>query len=147
MQGKSEIKPNHQQHDKGQSLIEFAIMLPILLLVILGAMDIARLFTTKIVLTNAAREGAGYLSTNPEYIGNTRAVVEAEAQRITFDGENDSIIVSCAPIEAGKCSQGGLVTVTVSKSVELIFGGFNFRDLNLPIGPILLSSTVEMMVR
>lgn len=53
----------HRYH--GQSLIEMALMLPFLLILILGGVDLGRLFFAKTIVTNAAREGAYYLSTHP----------------------------------------------------------------------------------
>ena len=44
--------------DTGAELIEFAIVLPILLLVVAGIMDFGFLFQRYEVVTNAAREGA-----------------------------------------------------------------------------------------
>ncbi len=45
---------------KGQSLVEFAIVLPILLLLVLGIVDFGLGFKSYVVLTNATREGARY---------------------------------------------------------------------------------------
>ncbi len=49
----------------GQSVVEFALILPILLLIIMGALDLGRAFYMKIAVINSAREGAYYLSYNP----------------------------------------------------------------------------------
>jgi len=42
----------------GQSLVEFALVLPILLLTIMGVVEFGRIFMTQQVITNASREGA-----------------------------------------------------------------------------------------
>jgi len=42
----------------GQGLVEFALILPFLLLVVLGTFDMGRAVYTKTVISNAAREGA-----------------------------------------------------------------------------------------
>lgn len=47
-----------QRARRGQSLVEFALILPILLLVTLGVIDAARVFTANISLTNGVREAA-----------------------------------------------------------------------------------------
>ena len=44
--------------DKGAELIEFALVFPLLLLVLLGIMDFGLLFQRYETVTNAAREGA-----------------------------------------------------------------------------------------
>ncbi|HSH79425.1 MAG TPA: TadE family protein [Herpetosiphonaceae bacterium] len=42
----------------GQNLVEFALMLPVLVIILLGVLDLGRSFYTYISLTNAAREAA-----------------------------------------------------------------------------------------
>ncbi len=44
--------------DAGQSLVEFALVAPILLFLILGTIDMARAWNAYQVITDAAREGA-----------------------------------------------------------------------------------------
>ena len=52
------IKMSLFKDKKGQSLIEFALVLPILLLVLLGIMEFGRMIMAVNVLNQAAREGA-----------------------------------------------------------------------------------------
>ena len=49
----------------GQAIMEMVLVLPLLLLLLLATIDFGRLFFTKIVTTNAAREGVSYLSRHP----------------------------------------------------------------------------------
>ncbi|NIV14468.1 MAG: hypothetical protein GWN62_25295, partial [Aliifodinibius sp.] len=49
---------------KGQALVEFALALPLLLLLILGVLEFGRAFKIKLVLENAAREGTHYFIYN-----------------------------------------------------------------------------------
>ena len=49
---------------RGQATIEFALVLPVMLLIALGAMDVGRVFFDYIGLRNAAIEGAIYGSRN-----------------------------------------------------------------------------------
>lgn len=53
--------------ERGASAVEFAIILPVLLILIGGLIDFGRLYFLNIVLTNAAREGsrAGVVVTTP----------------------------------------------------------------------------------
>jgi Flp pilus assembly protein TadG len=44
--------------ERGASAVEFALVLPLLLLVIAGIVDFGRALFTQVILTNAAREGA-----------------------------------------------------------------------------------------
>jgi hypothetical protein len=157
----------HTSKPRGQSLVEFALLLPVLLLLILGAMDFGRLFYTKLVLTNAAREGANYLARHPadekeiddkdnpennkERWEETRNVIENEAANssiitVIVDCSDNNCPIDCNPIDEDGCAQYGMATVTARASVDLIFGGF-LETVGLTSGPITLSSTVRMLVQ
>ncbi len=63
----------------GQSLAEFAITLPLLLLLVLFGVDFGRVFLGWVTLTNAVREGANYAAINPTAWGATpNLVAQAE---------------------------------------------------------------------
>lgn len=44
-------------HSRGQSIVEFALLLPVLVLIVIGATDLGRAYHVTITLNNAAREG------------------------------------------------------------------------------------------
>jgi Flp pilus assembly protein TadG len=46
------------KHKKGQSMVEFALLLPLFVLLIIGIFDLGRAFFSFIAIMNAAREGA-----------------------------------------------------------------------------------------
>jgi Flp pilus assembly protein TadG len=52
------IRPDSRRSDRGAALVEFALVLPLLLVVIAGIVDFAFAFQRYEVITNAAREGA-----------------------------------------------------------------------------------------
>jgi Flp pilus assembly protein TadG len=54
--------------DDGAALMEFALVLPILMTVVLGALDAGRAFALKTRLTNMAREGAFYAQFHPNEV-------------------------------------------------------------------------------
>jgi Flp pilus assembly protein TadG len=45
-------------HDRGAAAVEFALLLPMLLLIVFGLIDFGRALNAQITLTQAAREGA-----------------------------------------------------------------------------------------
>ncbi|MDX1623558.1 MAG: TadE/TadG family type IV pilus assembly protein [Gemmatimonadota bacterium] len=63
--------------DRGQSLVEFAIVLPILLALVVGIFEFGRSWNVYQVLTNSAREGArlGVIPTTSE--AEVRSTVES----------------------------------------------------------------------
>ena len=141
-------KKHPQSVPNGQSLVEMALLLPILLVLIVGTLDFGRLFFTKIVITNAAREGAYYLATHPaDYnaatgtAANTVLAAQAEANNSGID----QITVSILPLNASS------VLITVETSVDgLLLLGFLGNSLSIAAtqtGALLLSSSVEMMLQ
>ncbi|MCZ2126904.1 MAG: pilus assembly protein [Anaerolineales bacterium] len=65
-------------NQKGQSLIEVAISLPVILLILLGAFDIGMALFSYSVLRESAQEGALYGSFNPR----NKAEIENRARNI-----------------------------------------------------------------
>ncbi len=59
--------------ERGAALVEFALCLPLLLVVIAGIVDFGFAFQRYEVITNAAREGAR-LASLPQYQGNTTMI-------------------------------------------------------------------------
>jgi hypothetical protein len=53
------------RQEKGQTLVEFALISVILFTMIVGIADLARLYFTYTSLTNASREGARFACVNP----------------------------------------------------------------------------------
>ena len=139
---------------KGQALVELALTLPLILLLILGAMDFGRMFYQKIVLTNAAREGANYLSRNHEEITETLALINAYSANAGVPLETIAEIsanynpiniayedASDFPIDEMKN-----VIVTVYSNEDLIFG-FLLDFLGLTDGEIIMNGSARMLVQ
>ena len=64
----------------GQALVEFALVLPILVLLLIGMMEFGLLLYNQQVITNASREGTRYgiVSRSPRYdVNEITAVVDA----------------------------------------------------------------------
>lgn len=51
---------NRRSSARGQSLVEFALMLPIVVFLMIGIVDLGRIYTTMLSIESAAREGADY---------------------------------------------------------------------------------------
>lgn len=64
------ISLRSRRSERGAALVEFALVLPLLLVVIAGIVDFGFLFQRYEVVTNAAREGAR-LASLPAYNGQT----------------------------------------------------------------------------
>lgn len=132
---------------KAQALVEVALMLPMVLLLVLGGIDFGRMYITKIVLTNAAREGANYLAYYPEDKKNDYANTYA---RITHEVENSGLvdtgsIIIDEPVHC--CTRGDYVEVTVRvNDMDLMFGNF-YEQWFSNDGELDVSGTVRMVVQ
>jgi len=132
---------------KAQALVEVALMLPLVLLLVLGGIDFGRMYITKIVLTNAAREGANYLAYYPEDMKNDFTNTHA---RITHEVENSGLvdtgnIIIDEPVNC--CTRGDYVEVTVRvNDMELMFGNF-YEQWFTNDGELDISGTVRMVVQ
>ena len=68
---------------RGQSLVEFAISAPIVLLMVLFGIDFGRVFLGWITLTNATRTAANFAALNPSAWGNLpNAAAQTEFRRL-----------------------------------------------------------------
>jgi Flp pilus assembly protein TadG len=99
---------------KGQSLVEVALSLPLLLLILAGILDLGRAYFTYITLSDAAAEGAAYAAVHPS---NTQQVIDR-----AVDSSNDLVIIDPAMVAVDyvDMAPGNPVTVTVSYDYEII---------------------------
>jgi Flp pilus assembly protein TadG len=113
---------------RGQSLVEFALIVPVMLIILMLAIDFGRLFFSYVQLTNAAREGANYGILHPEDTSGiqARALQETNAQSQAGESGSTTVAVSCAP---GSCAAAATssptgpqntVTVNVSRTFSFL---------------------------
>jgi Flp pilus assembly protein TadG len=69
--------PASYRNHRGQSLVELALMLPVLILLLLVALDFARMFNMSMAITDAARAGAQWGAQNRANAVNTTGIEQA----------------------------------------------------------------------
>lgn len=128
--------------ERGQSLVEFAIILPVFLLLLLGTVDLGLGFKTYIALTNAAREGARWISIYPNDQAGARARIAAEVESIGLSAgsPSDNGYAVSFSTDSGY-SIGSHVTVNVQYEYPLLFGAFT----SLPNINFSASSTMVVL--
>jgi PKD repeat protein len=118
-----------RRRTRGQSLVEFALILPVLLVMLAAALDLGRIFYAHITLNNAAREGAFEAAANPDSFNpgqpcdtNSNRVVcrvQLEAKDSNVAIADTAIDVDCT-VTGCPGQAGSLVTVSVSGEFQLI---------------------------
>jgi Flp pilus assembly protein TadG len=98
---------------RGQSIVEVALVLPILVMMMMGLLDFGRAYYTIVALRDAADEGAVHGASNPSDVDGIRRRA-VEASRILVDIEDEDVSVS-APVLA----TGQPITVTVTAKLVL----------------------------
>jgi Flp pilus assembly protein TadG len=120
---RSDRRPDGYHDERGQSLLEAAFIVPILLLLLVVVVDAARAFDAYIVLTNAVREGARYGSIvmDPE-----RQVVDIETlviNNVLGSGTNITYMQNFTASNVIATKGTRVVTVTATYEFPLWFGG------------------------
>lgn len=115
--------------ETGQSLVEFAIMLPILLLVVMGIIEFGFIMNSYLTLQNAAREGA-----RAGALGSSNSAVESIIKTGSTGLIQDSITVTVIP-EDGSRHTGKMLTVKVTYKYNLNVPIINniFADKTIPL--------------
>ena len=145
------IRKRKEKGEKGQALVEFALLVPIFLILLFAIVDFGMGFHSWITVTNSAREGAriGAVQASTAEI---EARVKATSDLINEDA-NMTVTVGCGPSSdpppTGTCPSqpGESVVVRVDYDYDLItplasLVAFLSGDT---IGPTLtLTSTAEM---
>ena len=78
-----------ERRPRGQSIVEFALVLPIMLLILAAAVDVGRLFYAFVAVENAAKEGALFGSRNP-LCGTTGIPACANPNNVVWHVQNEA---------------------------------------------------------
>ena len=79
----TQVERGSRPRARGQSLVEFAIVVPILLLVLLFAVDFGRVYLGWVNLNNVARVGANFAALNPSaWQGSGDAALQARYREL-----------------------------------------------------------------
>lgn len=109
-------------NERGQSITEFAVLAPVLILLLVAALDIGRAYNAYVSLTNAAREGASYGALNdPQgatYLADVKNHAVAEAGSITISPGN--VTVACTPSPCSTAHNGDQIRVTISYNFQFV---------------------------
>jgi Flp pilus assembly protein TadG len=101
--------PHRTRDDRGAAAVEFALVLPLLMLIVVGIIQFGRIYSMQIELEGAANAGARYLAVHPTDTAETRNRTRAAANNLAL---TDAEIAVTAAVPCTATSQ---VSVTASR--------------------------------
>jgi Flp pilus assembly protein TadG len=103
----------------GAVAVEFALLAPILIMLLLGLLEFGRAYNTQITLSNAAREGARVMA-----IENSQTAAVAAATRASSSLGPLTMEFSTSPVASipATCSATNQVTLVVRYSLNTMTG-------------------------
>jgi Flp pilus assembly protein TadG len=130
-----------KRRSRGQSLVEFALVAPILLLLLSGGADLARAYFVGIQIADGARQAALYASDNPPVSGApSSGYTSAELETIAKNNAGASAgLLGCPATD---------ITVTVGSTTPYGSSGSFYQPISvscaLPLLTPLLPSPVHI---
>jgi PKD repeat protein len=124
------IRHHLKTRTRGQSLVEFALILPVFLLFFAAVLDLGRIAAGQVAVQNAARAGAFEAAVDPsQFTTSSGCPADASSNKIYCRIKSESaggvtinptdVAVSCSPASCAK-GIGNTVTVTVNGHFSLL---------------------------
>lgn len=137
----SRVRPGGIRSERGQALAEFALVLPLLLLLIAGIIEFGRAWNIQQAVTDASREGARLAVISD---GATMDAVHAKVEARLADAHikvADIDTIEFSPAASWKPPQpdGSSMTVTVRVNYEIPFLG-----ALMGLGPVKIGAETVM---
>ena len=116
------------KNEKGQSLVEFAILLPVLLLLIMGILEFGLILNSYLTINNSAREGARL-----GIVSGSNLEISKLITNISPNLDSKNLILNITPLDGSRKSGSTI-------SVEVIY---NYH-LTIPIISNLLGNVMVL---
>ena len=127
-----------RDRERGASLVEFAVVLPLFITLIFGTMEAGWLFAQQVEIRNAAREGARLAVVD---WGSAAAVAAETCNRADLSGAGATITVTPSNTLDSEFDPASpeSVTVSLTKNYESLTGLLDFA-----FGAVTMSASAEM---
>jgi Flp pilus assembly protein TadG len=110
-----------RRRDRGAAAVELAILLPMLVAVFGGIVDLGNVLRVRVQLQEAVQDGASYAAQNPGSPTSTKARVNGASSDVTLT----SVTVTCGG------TSPGYVTVRATLSHKWLMGLFSATPLTM----------------
>jgi Flp pilus assembly protein TadG len=123
----------------GVAAVEFAVILPFVMVLFLGMIEFGRVLMVQQIITNAAREGCRYAVMPGSTVSSTQTVVTTYLSNSSITLASPSTQVTVSP-DPSTAAQGTSITVTVT----VPFNSVSWLPTPIFMGGKQLGSTVVM---
>lgn len=116
--------PCRRRREPGQSVVEFALILPLMVIILFAIVDFARIYTTMMSVESAAREAADYgttLGAGRWQVGSPMDATVAEMRRRACVAASD--LTDYVDADGNPATQGDCTNPTFSYCVTPSVGG------------------------
>jgi PKD repeat protein len=91
------VRDRHRDRSLGQSIVELALVLPVILLILMIGLDFGRVFLGWVNLNNAARIAANFAATNATALAGSGPIHDDAVDRYRALITNDIQTINCTP--------------------------------------------------
>ncbi len=116
-----------RDRERGAAAVEFAIILPLFVLLIFGTMEAGWFFSQQVEIRNAAREGARLAVVD---YGTAGDVILETCNRAQISGAGARVTIAKSASDVDGLGADS-VSVTIDKTYASLTGVFNFFDGNM----------------
>lgn len=130
--------------ERGNQLVEFALIAPLFLMLVMGILDGGRLMATYTVLKSAAREAALYSAKYPDEVTDTIKTIAVQEGNGFLAGDRLTVDISGSEWTSGSCPN---IRTQGAQTVVLTYQ-FDFVTRVLPIpNPITIGARASALVQ
>lgn len=128
---------HRSSNDRGANLVEFALVMPFLILLVMGIVEFSWTLATNLDVKQGAREGARLIAVNFPDTGDA-AIVSEICSRMDLVGSNPATSVAWASDGSPDVGEGVSVTVstphnTLTGLIDWAFGSLTDLDSTVEI--------------
>ena len=125
-----------RDRERGAAVVEFAVVLPLFLVLVFGVMEAGWLFAQQIEVRNAAREGARLAVVDFPDPGDSGLIISETCSRAALSASRASVYLT----QNNAATVNASAVVTVAQRYDSLTGFLPMFD------NVLISSTAEMRI-
>jgi hypothetical protein len=134
-------RPRERNLRHAKRFIELSLVIPILLLISIGAVDLGRMFFSYIQMSNAVRAGAVIAAQAPS---NTAEIDDTVLQHSSHIPALTTLAITCTNGACASAKSGDDVTIKATWNFDPL--PWNFFDRVWKVDPVVLSTQATMKV-